>query len=193
MDERIMEESKGLVEKITEVIGKLELPPGATKGQIDSIDLEGNTAIKKEDYQNGMIGKARAAAAYFGYGFYYHAANSADRAANASYRLKVNVQSRQGGLSMMERVLVSTEAYLSELAGNCYLEIGEKENAVFAYLKAAKGYVYDFSDVKKAEELLARAMALDEDGNIMRKNRFANKIYDKVILKMKSIKPLSKS
>lgn len=187
------EESRGLVEKIAEFIGRAELPPDASRMWIDNIDYKGKDAEGRGDFREALINRAQAAMLYFKNQDYYHAANSADRAANASYRLQLKAMDKEKELTIIERELVSSSAYLSELAGNCYLEIGERENAVFAYLKAAKEYIFGFNDVKKTEEMLERARGLDVGINALIKNKTAMKMYVDTMSRMKSLRLIFKS
>lgn len=190
MDERAMQENKGLIEKIAGIVGRAKLPADACRTHFDEVDFQGKDAAQIGRHKEALIKRAQAAMLYFDAQCYYEAANSADRAAKSSCIMQLRAKDRGAGLTGREKALVGSTPYLSELAGNCYIELGDEHNAIFAYLKASKEYIFCLAEMERAEELLTRAQELDREVDILKKNGFANRIYLEIVSKLESFKAI---
>ena len=180
-----MKDSKGLVEIISRIL-RVKLPAVLIKEtEIDQIDFKGKDALNRKRFEEAMLNKGKASILYFQAGYVLRGAdwkklifktvNSADRAAGAASMLKLRIN-----VSSEARAAAKAEPYLSELAGNCYIELGDYENACCAYLKSAKAYIIDFENKIKAKELKTLAEALDStmEINLLERNPGAKKLYD---------------
>ena len=163
-------EEENLIDVIKERLGIGHIKFAIPLGRVRRLDTDGEGALLRYRFREGLINKAQATIFYLQWEQFTEAMLTAEKAAEAANKVKLNC-------SGDEREIGNLEAYLREIKGNCNMRFGEQRNAYFDYLKAAKDYLFDFGDSKKARELITKARKLARKYELWRKDRAAVKLY----------------
>ena len=190
-----MKDDKCLVDIISRILRFSPPKVMISEKEIDTIDFKGKDDIEKKRLERAIFYKGKASILYFQASqasYYLRDENwdrlirktvySADRAAEAAYLLKLRMNVRPE-----DRAAAKAEPYLSDLAGNCHIELRDFGNACFAYLKSAKAHIMDFRNKAKAKELKTIAEAIDSsmEINLLKGDADARIIYEFLINNLK--------